>query len=75
MYDVGYCSPNVERVVFRHLDFEKIGIGGNQPTTTVTLDKTLDGVLAVELADGYFAFCRIALALVHNKYVTRMDVC
>src|SRR5574344_684869 len=74
MNDVGNSSPDTESIVFCNLHLRVIGIGRNQPTNAITHFKTLQSVFAVQFTDSYLTWRGIAIALIHDDYITRINV-
>ena len=72
--DVGNSSPDTESIIFSNLYLRVIGIGRNQPPYSITFLKTLQSVFAVQFTDSDLTWRRIAIALIHDDNVTRIDV-
>ena len=72
--DVGNCSPDTESIIFSNLYLRIIGIGRYQPSYSITFLKTLQSVFAVQFTDSDLTWRRIAIALIHDDNVTRIDV-
>ena len=50
--DIGNSTPDTESVIGSNFDFGEIWIGWYEPTESVSLDETLQGIISIELTYG-----------------------
>lgn len=72
--DVSHCAPDVEGVVGGDGDFGKERVGGDEVAGVAVLLEPLEGVLAVEFADGYLVGLGGAVGGVNDDDVAGVDV-
>lgn len=75
MDDIGNSPPDTESVIGSNLDFGEIRISRYEPTESVSLDETLQGIISIELTYGNLAFGWIAVTLIYYNNIARLNAC